>query len=583
MVAKNIYNNTPVRNKKVGLPDPQANNGQAAVSSTPPPIVGNTAPAQKVVEMAQQSYALKHGGQLPPTQQTTPQTTAETEPPMGADNQGGNPVVRHPNGDVANMNFFDGSNSAIGKYENLQPKQTGNGLVTDFTNMPKQNDFVPQTGNGYANPTVGPTQSPYMGDAAETTQQPQSSFEGMQPVNQNGWNPLAETSDVGYKGAPYDPSSYNSLSAALNGETPSSSQAPAFQKDDTKRDGGFFNWLKGLMPKSRPGKREGESDDDYDRRTTKNMQMVATLADAIRHIGNIVNTSKGAPLQVFNDPSTMLETGYQNRKAQRQKQDALDRDAAQKQNEMTLKQQAAEADRNYKALTLNLKQQAADRAADKDKFDREYKAAGLQRQLDNDAFSHDLAGKKFDEQKRHNGVSEQQGAARIALSKESNGIAKARLANSIANGGGSGGGKGSSTANLSSPAGHLNRGKELSAVEKKQITHYLIKNGYINKTNLDTYNNYISIGNTKGIGDLQNYWIAVAANMPGKKGDAFRTTLKNHYMYKESSTTETPKTKSGNGSVVTVTQKGNKGGKVGKGGSTAQKSSTTTKKKFHVD
>ena len=368
MAGKNIYNNTPVRNKKVGLPDPQANNGGVTAPSV---VADNTAPAHKVVEMAQQSYALKHGGQLPPTQQTTPQTTAEIEPPMGADNQGGNPVVRHPNGDVANMNFFDGSNSAIGKYENLQPKQTGNGLATDFTNMPKQNDFVPQTGNGYANPTVGPTQSPYMGDVAETTQQPQSSFEGMQPANQNGWNPLVETSDVGYKGAPYDPSSYNSLSAALNGETPSSSQAPAFQKDDTKRDGGFFNWLKGLMPKSRPGKREGESDDDYDRRTTKNMQMVATLADAIRHMGNIVNTSKGAPLQVFNDPSTMLETGYQNRKAQRQKQDALDRDAAQKQNEMTLKQQAAEADRNYKLWLMGLKDDAAQLGKDKFEYQKE--------------------------------------------------------------------------------------------------------------------------------------------------------------------------------------------------------------------
>ena len=580
MVAKNIYNNTPVRNKNVGLPDPQANNGQATVSSTPPPIVDNTAPAQKVVEMAQKSYALRHGGQLP----QNGITTTETEPPMGADNQGGNPVVRHPNGDVANMNFFDGSNSAIGKYENLQPRQTNNGLITDFTNMPKQNDFVPQTGNGYANPTVGPTQSPYMVDAAETTQQPQSSFEGMQPQNNNGWNPQAETSDVGYKGAPYAPSSYNSLSAALNGEIPSSSQVPAFQKDDTKKDGGFFNWLKGLMPKSRPGKREGESDDDYDRRTTKNMQMVATLADAIRHMGNIVNTSKGAPLQAFNDPSTMLETGYQNRKAQRQKQDALDRDAAQKQNEMTLKQQAAEADRNYKALTLNLKQQAADRAADKDKFDREYKAAGLKRQLDNDAFSHDLAGKKFDEQKRHNGVSEQQGAARIALSQERNGIARARLAYTIANGDGSGSGSGKSSVNLSSPSGHLNRGKELSTVEKKQITQYLIKNGYINKKNLDAYNDYIRMGDTKNVGDLQNYWIAYAANMPGKKGDVFRTTLKNHYMYKESSTTETPKSKSGNGSVVTVTQKGNKGGKGGKGGSTTtQKPSTAAKKKFHVD
>ena len=289
-----------------------------------------------------------------------------------------------------NIDFFANGNRAVGKYD-AQPVQTGAALPTDFTQMQKQAEFVPQ-GAGNANPTLGPVASPYTKDAAVTTQQPQTTFEGMQKPAEFNAPSLQEHSDVGYKGGPYDPSQYDSLSAALNGGSPSAQpQQAEFQADPNQRDGGFFNWIKGLMPKKRPGKREGETDDEYDARRTRNMEMWATFADAIRHMGNIVNTAKGAPLQQFNDPTAMLEQGYQNRKAQRQKQAALDADAAYKQANMSLKERAAEADRAYKQLTLGYKdsadrraqrqfeyQVAKDAAADqykrdKDKRDFEYK------------------------------------------------------------------------------------------------------------------------------------------------------------------------------------------------------------------
>lgn len=513
--------NTPIRNRKVGLPDPQGN-GQ--------PSIAITGPSAMVQQMAAQRFALKNGGQMPPAMQGngtgTPPPVATVNPNMG-------------------MNFFGGGNQAVGKYD-AQPVQTGAAQPTDFTQMQQPQQFEPQNGYGNANPTVGPVATPYMKDASETTQQPQTNFEGMRPESGQGaqWNPNEQYSDVGYKGGPYDPSQYDSLSAALNGSglKDDGSQTAQFQADPNQRDGGFFGWLKGLIPKKRPGKREGETDDEYDARRTRNMEMVATLADAIRHMGNIVNTAKGAPLQQFNDPTSMLEQGYQNRKAQRQKQAALDADAAYKQANLSLKERAAEADRAYKQLNLNLKQQAADRAAKSDDFNQRYKEAGLQRQLDNDKFNHDLAGKKFDETKRHNAVAEGQSAARIALAQERNGIARARLAHSIATGGsGGGGGKGGSLTNLSSPSGHLNRKKDLNSIEKKQITQHLIQNGYINKKNLDAYKMYQSMGNTQLANDLQNCWIAYAANMPGKKGDAFRSMLKNHYMYGETSTVSTTK------------------------------------------
>lgn len=232
-----------------------------------------------------------------------------------------------PNGQIpavapqpASMNFFQPNGGAVGKYEApavqpqpaqpVQPVQTGEAPVTDFTNIPQQ-----------------PT----------------------------GWNA---------DGTP----SYDSLSSALSGAAASQKQeAPAFQSDPSKKDGGFFGWLGSLIPKKRPGMREGETPDEYDRRRTRNMEMMTTLADAIRHIGNIVNTSKGAPLQQFNDPTAMMEQGYQNRKAQRQKEAALDADVAYKQANLSLKERAANAQNAYRELLLGMRNQNNQLA--RDKFD----------------------------------------------------------------------------------------------------------------------------------------------------------------------------------------------------------------------
>ena len=335
---------TPIRNNKVGLPDPQGNGGH--------PTVATTEPSAMVRQMAAQNYALKNGGQMPPVMQGAPNSDI---PPVAT---------------VAPMNVFAGGNQIIGKYSvPAKPQQDSTSApTTDFTNMPKQSEFIPE-GNGFANPEVGPVASPYMKDAAETTPQNVTNFEQI-PIQKQatGWNPNGTAR-------------YDSLSAALNGMA-SQPRQPQFQADPTQKDGGFFNWVRSLTPKKRPGKREGETDDEYDARRTRNMQMVATLADAIRHMGNIVNTSKGAPLQIFNDPNSMIEQGRQARKAERQKQAKLDADAAQKQAEMTLKQQAAEADRKYKEWLMGLKDDAAQLGKDKfqyrkdkDKATAEAKAA----------------------------------------------------------------------------------------------------------------------------------------------------------------------------------------------------------------
>ena len=165
-----------------------------------------------------------------------------------------------------------------------------------------------------------------------------------------------------------DKNGLSSLSAALNSAGVSSpSSGREFKADDTKKDGGFFGWIKGIAPKFRPGKRDGETDEEYDMRNTQNMQRVATFADAIRHMGNIVNTYNGGPLQRFNDPTDYLLAGYEKRKAERRQQDAANADAAYKQATLSLKERAAEAKNAYDQLNLLLKQNGV--TLSKDKFD----------------------------------------------------------------------------------------------------------------------------------------------------------------------------------------------------------------------
>ncbi len=246
-----------------------------------------------------------------------------------------------------NVNVFQQNGGVTGKLEApaVQPQQT--------------------------QPAASSVQTPYLGDAAEKTQQPQTSFEGMQQPP-TGWKA---------DGTP----SYDALSSALSDyQTAQSKQVPEFQADPSQRDGGFFGWLGKLIPKSRPGMREGETPDEYDRRITTNRERIAAFADAIRHMGNIVNASKGAPLQVFNDPTTMMEQGYQNRKAQRQKQDAIDADAAYKQANLDLKSAAARADQAYKLYLAGLRGDNAQLAKDKFEYRKGKDAATAQYKQEKD-------------------------------------------------------------------------------------------------------------------------------------------------------------------------------------------------------
>lgn len=240
-------------------------------------------------------------------------------------------------------------------------------------------------------------------------------------------------------------------------------EAPVFEKDDTRRDGGFFKWLGGLS-KKRLGRREGESDDDYDERMTRNKMRMAVLADAIRHMGNIYYTSKGAPAQKFNNPVAELQAGLDKRKAERARKAAVEADSAYKNANLQIKMDAAAADRAYKGQMLDMKRQAGERAAQNAKDLKEYRDGILGVQQGNLK----LAGDRLGETKRHNQASERLSASRLAL-------AQAKAARSGAKGsGGANGGYGYAT-----PYGRLTSKKQLTPQQEAQAWNEMRNLGMI--------------------------------------------------------------------------------------------------------
>ena len=301
-----------------------------------------------------------------------------------------------------------------------------------------------------------------------------TTFENM-PVNV-GWSPYGKPVNEGSNvqqswqtSNPRElegsmPSSYALNSKPLGVEAPS---APVFEKDDSQRDGGFFKWLGGLS-KKRPGRREGESDDDYDERMTRNNMRIATLADAIRHMGNIYNTSKGAALQKFNSPTAEMQADLDKRKAERARKAAAEADAAYKNAILQIKMDAADADRDYKGQMVELKK-SADKRADQNAKDLKAYRDGL---LGVQEGNLKLAGERLGETKRHNQATERLSASGLALAQSR-----------AARGGSGSGAKGSGGANggygYATPYGRLTSKNQLTPQQEAQAWNEMRNLGMI--------------------------------------------------------------------------------------------------------
>ena len=432
------YGTTPVRNRKIGLADAlqeQQDKNAVAISE----------PSAMVQQAAQQSYAMNHGGMVPSSSSSA---AYASQPAFGG---------------------------VVGKFEPIPNAAAANPSVTDFTDMKPTGQFTP-SGGWQEQENMQPYQ--------HSPEEYKRNFEQMESrALPEGWGAKGNpeySKDGGrypYMNAPYAPSQYASLSDALNSEA-GAKNTPAFKRDETKKDGGFFGWLKSLVPKSRPGKREGETDDEYDARRTRNMQMVATLADAIRHMGNIVNTSKGAPLQIFNDPSSMIEQGRLTRKAERQKQAKLDADAALKQAEITLKERAAEADRAYKQFNMDMQQNKFNYQKGRDDMaDKKWQA-----KFEFDAAKDD---RDFQYKQMRDKVKDGQWQAGYGIKAANLNLSRARFAHTLAKD--AKGGSGGSGYAYATPYGSLYSKKQLSAQQENQMWNFMVINGQITKKKQKEY------------------------------------------------------------------------------------------------
>lgn len=369
-----------------------------------------------------------------------------------------------------------------------------------------------------------------------------TTFENM-PVNV-GWTPYGKPVN---EGSNVQQSWQTSNPSNMEGSMPSSyalnskplgvdaTSAPVFEKDDSQRDGGFFKWLGGLS-KKRPGRREGESDDDYDERMTRNNMRIATLADAIRHMGNIYNTSKGAALQKFNNPTAEMQADLDKRKADRARKAAAEADAAYKNANLQIKMDAADADRAYKGQMLDLKR-SADKRADQNAKDLKAYRDGL---LGVQEGNLKLAGERFDEAKRHNRAMEGFSASRLAYA-----MAKAaRTAGGSGRSGGVGGGYGYAT-----PYGRLASKQQLTPQQEAQAWAEMRNLGMITpkkQRELDLAMN----GYTANDGTVVNPNATQARNIiqgaisyglldSSGKGEALRKTFRDGFGYTDIRTSDT--------------------------------------------
>lgn len=292
---------------------------------------------------------------------------------------------------------------------------------------------------------------------------------------------------------------------------------PVFQKDPEKKDGGFMKWLGGLF-KTRNGKREGETDDEYDERMTRNQMRIMTVANALRHMANLYYTSKGGVPQQFNDPNAELKKGLAERKAERAQKASLAAAQAYKDAQLQLQQDKNDTDKAYRQMSLYYKGRDADRADDRLAWEKDKDKQTRDRWSRNDAWEHNFKDKqqKANERYQRGRLAAEGKKAKAAMLRATNG----------------GGGSTGNMVNLATPKGHLNRKKELSVYEEKQIFNFMRKNGNLTKEFIAKYD---ALPPEEKRAAMQSA-ISYAASDPSKGGQRMREYLKKHHNYSEVAT-----------------------------------------------
>lgn len=179
---------------------------------------------------------------------------------------------------------------------------------------------------------------------------------------------------------------------------------------------------------------KNKSDEDKHRKRNESMKKVLLLADALRHIGNIVNTSKGAPAQIFNSPVEEQEKRYQTEKAGRDKelQTAIENEREKAKNK---------ADADYKASLLKMKAADYGRRVFNDNRTYNLNKDKAEHQAEKDDKTLDLRGRAQNETERKNKANESIARDRVAVAQQNANTSSVRAAKQKDNsrsGGGSG-------------------------------------------------------------------------------------------------------------------------------------------------
>lgn len=197
-------------------------------------------------------------------------------------------------------------------------------------------------------------------------------------------------------------------------------------------------------------------EEERKRRASLANQRIAAVGDALRHIGNIYYTTKGAPAQKFNEPVKEEYERYQKEKALRDKN-----------NQYYMTYQRAKAQQDALAAYNAARLEEAKRA-NKAREDEAVRWHDI-----TEAFNATKENNRQEEKAKDQGIRQQEANTKEGRAKHQNALDDIRIAN-----GGRLPGKGSASGNSSSTSGESKGGKggsKKGAKEDKDAEYYRIK------------------------------------------------------------------------------------------------------------
>lgn len=136
------------------------------------------------------------------------------------------------------------------------------------------------------------------------------------------------------------------------------------------------------------------------------------LGDALRHLGNLYFTTKGASPQNLTSSVTLQEQRYQQERAQRQAQRQAELKSA-------LERAKQQADQNYKSSMLGIEVGKLQRLRDNDIYGRAKDQRDFEYRQAKDTADLTFKGMQLNETMRHNKVNEGLGRQRNSIAKQS--------------------------------------------------------------------------------------------------------------------------------------------------------------------